>query len=62
MGAEIWAIAAVGVALAGLILSVNCDLRRGIAGIRGDIGDVRLRIARLEGMFRGFAKQRTAAP
>ena len=62
MGAEIWAIAAVGVALAGLILSVNRNLRSDMAEIRRDVGDVRMRIARLEGMFKGFAKQRTVAP
>ena len=62
MGAETWAIVTVGVVLAGLILSVNCDLRRDMAEIRGDIGDVRVGIARLEGRFKGFAKQQAAAP
>ena len=69
MGAEIWAIAAVGVALAGLILSVNRNLRSDMADIRSDmseirrdVGDVRMRIARLEGLFKGFARQQAAAP
>ncbi len=66
MGAEIWAIAAVGVALAGLILSVNRNLRSDMAELRKDIGEVRERIAdlpermaRLEGMFEGFTGRRT---
>ena len=69
MGAEIWAIAAVGVALAGLILSVNRNLRSDMAEIRsdmseirGDVGDVRERIARLEGMFEGFTGRRPETP
>lgn len=62
MGAEIWAIAAVGVALAGLILSVNRNLRSDMAEIRRDVGDVRERIARLEGMFEGFTGRRAEPP
>ena len=62
MGAEIWAIAAVGVALAGLILSVNRNLRSDMAEIRRDVGDVRERIARLEGMFEGFTGRRPESP
>ena len=69
MGAEIWAIAAVGVALAGLILSVNRNLRSDMAEIRRDVGDLRERvarleerIARLEGMFEGFAGRRAEPP
>ena len=62
MGAETWAIATVGVVLAGLIHGVNRNLRNDLTGIRGDIGDVRMGIARLEGMFKGFARQQAAAP
>ena len=69
MGAEIWAIAAVGVALAGLILSVNRNLRSDMAEIRSDmseirrdVGDVRERIARFEGMFEGFTGRRPETP
>lgn len=62
MGAEIWAIAAVGVALAGLILSVNRNLRSDMAEIRRDVGDVRERISRLEGMFEGFTGRRPESP
>ena len=62
MGAEIWAIAAVGVALAGLILSVNRNLRSDMAEIRRDVGDVRERINRLEGMFEGFTGRRPESP
>lgn len=61
MGAEIWAIAAVGVALAGLILSVNRNLRSDMAEIRRDVGDVRERIARLEGLFESFTGRRPEA-
>lgn len=69
MGAEIWAIAAVGMALAGLILSVNRNLRSDMAEMRDDIRDVRERIAvlgeriaRLEGMFEGFTGRSPEAP
>lgn len=62
MGAEIWAIAAVGVALAGLILSVNRNLRSDMAELRRDVGDVRERIARLEGMFEGFTGRGAETP
>lgn len=62
VGAEIWAIAAVGVALAGLILSVNRNLRSDMAELRRDVGDVRERIARLEGMFEGFTGRGAETP
>ena len=62
MGAEIWAIAAVGVALAGLILSVNRNLRSDMAELRRDVGDVRERLARLEGMFEGFTGRGAETP
>ena len=69
MGPETWAIAAVGVVLAGLIHRVNRNLRSDMAKIRSDmseirrdVGDVRMRIARLEGLFKGFARQQAAAP
>ena len=62
MGAEIWATAAVGVALAGLILSVNRNLRSDMAELRRDVGDVRERIARLEGMFEGFTGRGAETP
>ena len=62
VGAEIWATAAVGVALAGLILSVNRNLRSDMAELRRDVGDVRERIARLEGMFEGFTGRGAETP
>ena len=60
MGAEVWAISAVGAALAGLMLSVNRNLRSDMADLRRDVGDVRERIARLEGMFEGFSGRPSA--
>ena len=62
MGTEIWAIVAVGVALAGLILFVNRNLRSDMADIRRDVGDVRERIARREGMFEGFTGRGSERP
>jgi len=50
------------VALAGLILSVNRNLRSDMAELRRDVGDVRERIARLEGMFEGFTGRGAETP
>lgn len=67
MSPEIVSILAVGVALAGLILTglrgVRVDMRTEINGLRGEVADLRAevgelreRVARLEGMFEGFIR------
>ena len=54
VSAELVAILAVGIALAGLILPGQRELRR-------DVADLRERMARLEGLFEGFTN-RSAEP
>jgi len=61
MSAELIAVIAVGVALAGLMLTglravrvEMHDMRADIRDVRGDVGDLRERMARLEGLFEGF--------
>ena len=62
---ELVSIFAVGVALAGLILAglrgvrtelhvVQADLRGELRDVRADVGDLRERMARLEGLFERF--------
>lgn len=50
VSAELVAILAVGIALAGLILPGQRELRR-------DVADLRERMARLEGLFEGFTNR-----
>ena len=54
VSAELVAILAVGITLAGLILPGQRELRR-------DVADLRERMARLEGLFEGFTN-RSAEP
>ena len=56
------AIVGTGIVLAGLIVPSLRDLRRDIAGIHRDIGDLRERMARLEGLFVGFTRREPATP
>ena len=55
MSAELIAVIAVGVGLAGLILTGLRGVRLEVRDVRGDVGDLRERMARLEGLFEGFA-------
>ena len=55
MSAELIAVIAVGVALAGLMLTGLRGVRLGVRDVRSDVGDLRERMARLEGLFEGFA-------
>lgn len=59
MSAELIAILAVGVALGVPLWAAMRDLRRDIgalrAGMAQDIGELRERMARLEGLFEGYA-------
>ena len=46
-----------GIALGVLIVPSLRELRRDIGGIHRDIGDLRERMARLEGLFEGFTRR-----
>ena len=61
MSPELIAILAVGVALGGAMLATMrglssgmSDLRSEMREVRSDVGDLRERMARLEGLFEGF--------
>ncbi len=53
---EIVSILAVGVALAGLTVTGLRSVRIELHDVRADVGDLRERIARLEGLFEGFIR------
>lgn len=54
MTPEFWAIIAVGVALATLILTSQRSLRSEVAAVRADVGQLRERMAHLEGLLEGL--------
>ena len=65
MSPELIAILAVGVALAGIVVTgqraaraeintLRTDLDKGLAGLREEIGSLRERMARLEGLLEGL--------
>ena len=56
MSPELVSILAVGVALAALILTGLRGVRAELHEVRTDVGDLRDRMARLEGLFEGFTK------
>ena len=61
MGAEQWVNIAVGIAVIGFLWNLHRDiagLHRDIAGLHGQFADLRERMARLEGLFEGFTRQR----
>ena len=61
--AIIIAIIAAAAALAGAILPGQyAMLHRDIAGLHSVIGDLRERMARLEGLFEGFTRRESAPP
>ena len=64
MSAELIAVIAVGVGLAGLMLTglrgvrvEMHDVREEMRDVRSDVGDLRERMSRLEGLFEGFASR-----
>ena len=66
MTPEVIAILGVGIALGGMILYIARGLNelrrnvaRDIAGLQNNISDLRERMARLEGLFEGYAGRRT---
>ena len=66
LSAELIAILAVGVALGVPLWTALRDLRRDIGSLRTsvtkDIGDLRERMARLEGLFEGYSGARPRKP
>ena len=56
MSGEIIAILAMGVALAGVILTATRGLRQDINNLRGEVGELRERMAHLEGCWKGCAR------
>ena len=62
MSPEIYAIIGAAIALAAVILPGQYAMRRDIAGLHRDIGDLRERMARLEGLFEGFTRQPAPEP
>ena len=66
MTPEVIAILGVGLALGGMILYIarglnelRRDVARDVAGLQNNISDLRERMARLEGLFEGYAGRRT---
>ena len=45
-----------------VILGFLRNLHRDIAGVHRDVGDLRERMARLEGLFEGFTRSGSAPP
>ena len=60
MSPELVSILAVGVALAVLILTGLRGVRAELHEVRTDVGDLRDRMARLEGLFEGFTRKAPA--
>ena len=54
MSPELIAVLAVGVALAGMLLAGQRSTRAEITELRRDVGDLRERMARLEGLLEGL--------
>ena len=51
------AVITVGVGLGGLMIHGHGQIYRDIREVREDVGDLRERMARLEGLFDGFTKR-----
>lgn len=62
MSPELIAILAVGVALGVPLWAAMRDLRRDISALAQDMGDLRERMARLEGLFEGHFGKRPQQP
>ena len=62
MSAELIAVISVGVALAGLMLTGLRAVRVEVHDLRSDVGDLRKRMARLEGLFEGFTGRTRSEP
>ena len=62
VSAELIAILAVGAALGVPLWAAMRDLRREVSRVAQDIGELRERMARLEGLFEGYAGVKAPAP
>ena len=62
MSPEIIAVIGTGIALAATILPSLHSLRRDVSGLQRDMGDLRERMARIEGLFEGFTGRQPADP
>lgn len=62
MSAELIAVIAVGVALAGLMLTGVRSVRLELRDVRLDVADLRERMARLEDLFEGFTRRVRSEP
>ena len=60
MSAELIAIITAAVAILGFLWNLHRDLagiHRDVAGVHRDIGELRERMARIEGLFEGFTRR-----
>ena len=62
MSAELIAVIAAGVALAGVMLTGLRGIRLEMHGLRSDVGDLRNSLARLDGLFEGFISRVKSEP
>ena len=65
MSPELVAIITAAVVILGFLWNLHRDLagiHRDINGVHRDIGDLRERMARIEGLFEGFTRRETSPP
>ena len=65
MSPELIAIITASVVILGFLWNLHRDMagiHRDIAGVHRDVGDLRERMARLEGLFEGFTRRESAPP
>ena len=65
MSPELIAIITASVVILGFLWNLHRDMagiHRDIAGVHRDVGDLRERMARLEGLFEGFTRSSESAP
>ena len=65
MSPELIAIITASVVILGFLWNLHRDMagiHRDIAGVHRDVGDLRERMARLEGLFEGFTRSGSAPP
>lgn len=62
MTAEGWTIIGVAIALIGIFAPVLMGIRRDLTGLTRDVAGLRERMARLEGLFKGFISRDGTAP
>ncbi len=60
MGAEAWSVIGTGVALLGAGAVAYRSLHGDLVEVRRDVGELRERMARLEGLFEGFTRRESS--